>query len=97
MGGGLIWARTETQQRATLQPPTIALASFTRLVLPVVSLLKLFFSFSSSSFLNNNRVSALETGCFVNLSSSLQVLRLNRNRLSTIPAKIFQLPNLQHL
>uniref|UniRef100_A0A3B4XH79 Leucine-rich repeats and immunoglobulin-like domains 3 n=1 Tax=Seriola lalandi dorsalis TaxID=1841481 RepID=A0A3B4XH79_SERLL len=47
-------------------------------------------------FLNNNRISSLETGCFTNLSSSLQVLRLNRNRLSTIPAKIFQLPNLQH-
>uniref|UniRef100_A0A8C3AVW4 Leucine-rich repeats and immunoglobulin-like domains 3 n=1 Tax=Cyclopterus lumpus TaxID=8103 RepID=A0A8C3AVW4_CYCLU len=48
-------------------------------------------------FLNNNRISALETGCFTNLSSSLQVLRLNRNRLSAIPAKMFQLPNLQHL
>uniref|UniRef100_A0A7N8WQ19 Leucine rich repeats and immunoglobulin like domains 3 n=1 Tax=Mastacembelus armatus TaxID=205130 RepID=A0A7N8WQ19_9TELE len=48
-------------------------------------------------FLNNNRISSLETGCFTNLSSTLQVLRLNRNRLSTIPAKIFQLPNLQHL
>uniref|UniRef100_A0A8C7NYT8 Ig-like domain-containing protein n=1 Tax=Oncorhynchus mykiss TaxID=8022 RepID=A0A8C7NYT8_ONCMY len=47
--------------------------------------------------MNNNRISTLETGCFVNLSSTLQVLRLNRNRLSTIPAKIFQLPNLQHL
>ncbi|XP_053718209.1 leucine-rich repeats and immunoglobulin-like domains protein 3 [Synchiropus splendidus] len=48
-------------------------------------------------FLNNNRISSLETGCFTNLSSSLLVLRLNRNRLSSIPAKIFQLPNLQHL
>ncbi|KAG7497711.1 leucine-rich repeats and immunoglobulin-like domains protein 3 [Solea senegalensis] len=48
-------------------------------------------------FLNNNKISSMETGCFTNLSSSLQVLRLNRNRLSTIPAKIFQLPNLQHL
>ncbi|XP_061839612.1 leucine-rich repeats and immunoglobulin-like domains protein 3 [Nerophis lumbriciformis] len=48
-------------------------------------------------FLNNNRISSLETGCFTNLSSSLQVLRLTRNRLSSIPAKIFQLPNLQHL
>ncbi|XP_077450556.1 leucine-rich repeats and immunoglobulin-like domains protein 3 [Stigmatopora argus] len=48
-------------------------------------------------FLNNNRISLLETGCFTNLSSSLQVFRLNRNRLSSIPAKIFQLPNLQHL
>ncbi|KAM9824440.1 leucine-rich repeats and immunoglobulin-like domains protein 3 [Neosynchiropus ocellatus] len=48
-------------------------------------------------FLNNNRISSLETGCFTNLSSSLLVLRLNRNRLSSIPPKIFQLPNLQHL
>uniref|UniRef100_A0A3B5AC49 Leucine rich repeats and immunoglobulin like domains 3 n=1 Tax=Stegastes partitus TaxID=144197 RepID=A0A3B5AC49_9TELE len=48
-------------------------------------------------FLNNNRISSLETGCFTNLSNTLQVLRLNRNRLSSIPAKIFQLPNLQHL
>ncbi|XP_030623053.1 leucine-rich repeats and immunoglobulin-like domains protein 3 [Chanos chanos] len=48
-------------------------------------------------YLNNNRISTLELGCFNNLSSTLQVLRLSRNRLSTIPAKIFQLPNLQHL
>ncbi|KAJ3612098.1 hypothetical protein NHX12_020375 [Muraenolepis orangiensis] len=47
--------------------------------------------------LNANRISSLEPGCFVNLSSTLQVLKLNRNRLSTIPAKIFQLPNLLHL
>ncbi|XP_041833581.1 leucine-rich repeats and immunoglobulin-like domains protein 3 [Melanotaenia boesemani] len=48
-------------------------------------------------FLNNNRISLLETGCFTNLSNTLQVLRLTRNRISTIPSKIFQLPNLQHL
>lgn len=48
-------------------------------------------------FLNNNRILVLKTSCFANLSNSLQVLRLNRNRLSTIPAKIFQLPNLLHL
>ncbi|KAM4569438.1 leucine-rich repeats and immunoglobulin-like domains protein 3 [Odontesthes bonariensis] len=48
-------------------------------------------------FLNNNRISSLESGCFTNLSGTLQVLRLHRNRLSSIPAKIFQLPNLQHL
>ncbi|KAL0962863.1 hypothetical protein UPYG_G00346480 [Umbra pygmaea] len=47
--------------------------------------------------MNNNRISTLEMGCFANLSSTLQILRLNRNRLSTIPAKIFQLPQLQHL
>uniref|UniRef100_A0A3P9K8F4 Leucine-rich repeats and immunoglobulin-like domains 3 n=1 Tax=Oryzias latipes TaxID=8090 RepID=A0A3P9K8F4_ORYLA len=48
-------------------------------------------------FLNNNRISSMETGCFANLSSTLQVLRLNRNRLSAITPKIFQLPSLQHL
>uniref|UniRef100_A0A3Q4HVF9 Leucine-rich repeats and immunoglobulin-like domains 3 n=1 Tax=Neolamprologus brichardi TaxID=32507 RepID=A0A3Q4HVF9_NEOBR len=47
-------------------------------------------------FLNNNRLSSLEPGCFTNLSSSLQVLRLNRNRLSNIGPKIFTLPHLQH-
>uniref|UniRef100_A0A8C8DUW0 Leucine-rich repeats and immunoglobulin-like domains 3 n=1 Tax=Oryzias sinensis TaxID=183150 RepID=A0A8C8DUW0_9TELE len=48
-------------------------------------------------FLNNNRISSMETGCFANLSSTLQVLRLNRNRLSAITPKIFQLPSLQDL
>ncbi|XP_041934890.1 LOW QUALITY PROTEIN: leucine-rich repeats and immunoglobulin-like domains protein 3 [Alosa sapidissima] len=48
-------------------------------------------------YLNNNRISMLELGCFGNLSGTLQVLRLNRNKLSNIPAKLFQLPNLQHL
>uniref|UniRef100_A0A8C6P748 Leucine-rich repeats and immunoglobulin-like domains 3 n=1 Tax=Nothobranchius furzeri TaxID=105023 RepID=A0A8C6P748_NOTFU len=45
----------------------------------------------------NNRISSLENGWSTNLSSTLQVLWLNRNRLSSISAKIFQLPNLQHL
>ncbi|XP_051546506.1 leucine-rich repeats and immunoglobulin-like domains protein 3 [Myxocyprinus asiaticus] len=48
-------------------------------------------------FMNNNRISTLEHGCFSNLSSSLLVLKLNKNRLNSIPAKIFQLPHLQHL
>ncbi|XP_072528739.1 leucine-rich repeats and immunoglobulin-like domains protein 3 [Salminus brasiliensis] len=48
-------------------------------------------------YVNNNRISVLEHGCFNNLSNTLLVLRLNRNRLNSIPAKIFQLPNLQHL
>ncbi|XP_061570569.1 leucine-rich repeats and immunoglobulin-like domains protein 3 [Cololabis saira] len=48
-------------------------------------------------FLNSNRISSLETGCFGNLSATLEILQLNRNRLSAIPAKIFQLPSLQHL
>ncbi|XP_067246879.1 leucine-rich repeats and immunoglobulin-like domains protein 3 [Chanodichthys erythropterus] len=48
-------------------------------------------------FMNNNRISTLEHGCFSNLSSSLLVLKLNKNRLSSIPPKIFPLPHLQHL
>ncbi|XP_056312273.1 leucine-rich repeats and immunoglobulin-like domains protein 3 [Danio aesculapii] len=48
-------------------------------------------------FLSNNRISTLELGCFSNLSSSLLVLKLNKNRLNSIPAKIFSLPHLQHL
>lgn len=48
-------------------------------------------------FMNNNRISTLEHGCFSNLSSSLLVLKLNKNRLNSIPAKIFSLPHLQHL
>ncbi|XP_036375757.1 leucine-rich repeats and immunoglobulin-like domains protein 3 [Megalops cyprinoides] len=48
-------------------------------------------------FMNNNRISSLESGCFDSLSNTLQVLKMNRNRLTSVPAKIFQLPNLQHL
>nr|XP_055046623.1 leucine-rich repeats and immunoglobulin-like domains protein 3 [Misgurnus anguillicaudatus] len=48
-------------------------------------------------FLNSNRISVLEHGCFSNLSTTLLVLQLNKNRLNSIPAKIFQLPHLQHL
>ncbi|XP_063073419.1 leucine-rich repeats and immunoglobulin-like domains protein 3 [Engraulis encrasicolus] len=48
-------------------------------------------------YLNNNRISLLDQGCFGNLSKTLQVLRLNRNKLSNIPGKSFQLPSLQHL
>uniref|UniRef100_A0A671TA70 Leucine rich repeats and immunoglobulin like domains 3 n=1 Tax=Sinocyclocheilus anshuiensis TaxID=1608454 RepID=A0A671TA70_9TELE len=47
--------------------------------------------------MNNNRISTLKHGCFSNLSSSLLVLKLNKNRLSSIPPKIFPLPHLQHL
>ncbi|KAG7320204.1 hypothetical protein KOW79_016057 [Hemibagrus wyckioides] len=48
-------------------------------------------------YVNNNRISVLEPDCFKNLSDTLLVLRLNRNRLNSIPAKTFQLDNLQHL
>ncbi|XP_039105023.1 leucine-rich repeats and immunoglobulin-like domains protein 2 isoform X3 [Hyaena hyaena] len=47
--------------------------------------------------LSNNRITVLEAGCFDNLSSSLLVVKLNRNRISMIPPKIFKLPHLQLL
>uniref|UniRef100_A0A3B5L3B0 Ig-like domain-containing protein n=1 Tax=Xiphophorus couchianus TaxID=32473 RepID=A0A3B5L3B0_9TELE len=47
-------------------------------------------------FLCNNRISSLESGWSTNLASTLQVLELSHNRISNIPARSFQLPNLQH-
>ncbi|XP_037347059.2 leucine-rich repeats and immunoglobulin-like domains protein 2 [Pungitius pungitius] len=47
--------------------------------------------------LSNNKISVLEPGCFENISSSLLVLRLNRNRLAVLPSKVFKLPQLQFL
>ncbi|XP_033938621.1 leucine-rich repeats and immunoglobulin-like domains protein 2 isoform X1 [Pseudochaenichthys georgianus] len=47
--------------------------------------------------LSNNRISVLEPGCFENISSSLLVLKLNRNRLAMLPSKVFKLPLLQFL
>ncbi|XP_028611486.1 leucine-rich repeats and immunoglobulin-like domains protein 2 isoform X2 [Grammomys surdaster] len=47
--------------------------------------------------LSNNRISTLEAGCFDNLSGSLLVVKLNRNRISMIPPKVFKLPHLQFL
>uniref|UniRef100_I3KBX3 Leucine rich repeats and immunoglobulin like domains 2 n=1 Tax=Oreochromis niloticus TaxID=8128 RepID=I3KBX3_ORENI len=47
--------------------------------------------------LSNNKISVLEPGCFENISSSLLVLRLNRNRLAVLPSKVFRLPQLQFL
>ncbi|XP_007429246.2 leucine-rich repeats and immunoglobulin-like domains protein 3, partial [Python bivittatus] len=47
--------------------------------------------------INNNRIVSLEPGIFDNLASTLQVLKLNRNRISAIPQKMFKLPHLQHL
>ncbi|OXB56448.1 hypothetical protein ASZ78_004546 [Callipepla squamata] len=47
--------------------------------------------------LSNNRITTLEAGCLDNLSSSLIVLKLNRNRISVIPPKIFKLPHVQFL
>lgn len=47
--------------------------------------------------LSNNRITTLEPGCFDNISSSLVVLKLNRNRITFLPLKIFKLPHLQYL
>uniref|UniRef100_W5NIH5 Leucine-rich repeats and immunoglobulin-like domains 3 n=1 Tax=Lepisosteus oculatus TaxID=7918 RepID=W5NIH5_LEPOC len=47
--------------------------------------------------MNNNKIGVMEPGCFGNLSSTLQILKLNRNRISLVPPKMFQLPHLQHL
>lgn len=48
-------------------------------------------------YINNNKIASLEPGCFDSLSSSLQILKLNRNRISSIPPKIFKLSQLQQL
>ncbi|MGH0173477.1 UNVERIFIED_CONTAM: hypothetical protein FKN15_065677 [Acipenser sinensis] len=48
-------------------------------------------------YINSNKIASLEPGCFDSLSSSLQILKLNRNRISSIPPKIFKLSQLQQL
>ncbi|XP_029471668.1 leucine-rich repeats and immunoglobulin-like domains protein 3 isoform X2 [Rhinatrema bivittatum] len=48
-------------------------------------------------YINNNQITSMEPGTFDNLSSTLQVLKLNRNRISFIPPKMFKLSHLQHL
>uniref|UniRef100_A0A2K6U1U6 Leucine rich repeats and immunoglobulin like domains 3 n=3 Tax=Saimiri boliviensis TaxID=27679 RepID=A0A2K6U1U6_SAIBB len=48
-------------------------------------------------YLNSNRVTSVEPGYFDNLANTLLVLKLNRNRISAIPPKMFKLPQLQHL
>ncbi|XP_037347132.2 leucine-rich repeats and immunoglobulin-like domains protein 1 [Pungitius pungitius] len=48
-------------------------------------------------YLSNNRISVLELGALDHLGSTLQVLRLSRNRISQIPVKAFQLPRLTQL
>uniref|UniRef100_A0A674E114 Leucine rich repeats and immunoglobulin like domains 1 n=1 Tax=Salmo trutta TaxID=8032 RepID=A0A674E114_SALTR len=48
-------------------------------------------------YLSNNKVHLLEAGALDHLSSSLQVLRLSRNRISQVPVKSFQLPKLTQL
>ncbi|XP_021240711.1 leucine-rich repeats and immunoglobulin-like domains protein 3 isoform X2 [Numida meleagris] len=48
-------------------------------------------------YINSNRITSMEPGTFDNLSTTLQVLKLNRNKISAIPQKMFKLPHLQHL
>ncbi|XP_072928437.1 leucine-rich repeats and immunoglobulin-like domains protein 1 isoform X1 [Hemitrygon akajei] len=48
-------------------------------------------------YLGNNRISIMEPGIFDNLSSTLQVLRLSKNRISHLPVKVFKLPHLVQL
>ncbi|XP_046882537.1 leucine-rich repeats and immunoglobulin-like domains protein 1 [Hypomesus transpacificus] len=48
-------------------------------------------------YLSNNKIVLLESGALDQLGSSLQVLRLSRNRLSQVPVKGFQLPRLTQL
>ncbi|XP_031710643.1 leucine-rich repeats and immunoglobulin-like domains protein 1 [Anarrhichthys ocellatus] len=48
-------------------------------------------------YLSNNKISALELGALDHLGSTLQLLRLSRNRISQIPVKAFQLPRLTQL
>ncbi|XP_037369221.1 leucine-rich repeats and immunoglobulin-like domains protein 3 [Talpa occidentalis] len=48
-------------------------------------------------YINSNRVTWMEPGYFDNLANTLLVLKLNRNRISAIPPKMFKLPQLQHL
>ncbi|KAM4650381.1 leucine-rich repeats and immunoglobulin-like domains protein 1 [Discoglossus pictus] len=47
--------------------------------------------------LGSNKISILESGSFDNLSRSLLVLRLSKNRISHLPVKAFKLPRLTHL
>nr|XP_057937066.1 leucine-rich repeats and immunoglobulin-like domains protein 1 isoform X2 [Doryrhamphus excisus] len=48
-------------------------------------------------YLSNNKIATLEQGALDHLGSTLQVLRLSRNRISQIPVKAFQLPRLTQL
>lgn len=51
----------------------------------------------SLRYLSNNKISVLELGALDHLSSTLQILRLSRNRISQIPVRAFQLPRLTQL
>nr|XP_033814584.1 leucine-rich repeats and immunoglobulin-like domains protein 3 isoform X1 [Geotrypetes seraphini] len=48
-------------------------------------------------YINSNQITSMEPGTFDNLSNSLQVLKLNKNKIFFIPPKMFKLSHLQHL
>ncbi|XP_038596107.1 leucine-rich repeats and immunoglobulin-like domains protein 3 [Tachyglossus aculeatus] len=48
-------------------------------------------------YMNNNQIESLEPGSLDGLANTLQVLKLNRNQITSIPPKMFKLPHLQHL
>ncbi|XP_073476080.1 leucine-rich repeats and immunoglobulin-like domains protein 3 isoform X1 [Aquarana catesbeiana] len=48
-------------------------------------------------YINKNLITSMEAGAFDNLYATLQVLKLNKNRIGHIPPKMFKLSNLQHL
>ncbi|KAM9311699.1 leucine-rich repeats and immunoglobulin-like domains protein 3 [Gastrophryne carolinensis] len=48
-------------------------------------------------YINKNLITSMEPGAFDNLSATLQVLKLNKNRIGHVPPKMFKLSNLQHL
>ncbi|MBN3311145.1 LRIG1 protein, partial [Amia calva] len=48
-------------------------------------------------YLGSNRISTIEPNAFDSLSRSLQSLRLSKNKITQLPVKAFQLPQLTHL
>uniref|UniRef100_A0A8C6PV56 Leucine rich repeats and immunoglobulin like domains 1 n=1 Tax=Nothobranchius furzeri TaxID=105023 RepID=A0A8C6PV56_NOTFU len=48
-------------------------------------------------YLSNNKIRMLDVGALDHLASTLQILRLSRNRISQIPIRAFQLPRLTQL
>uniref|UniRef100_A0A8C8ETD7 Ig-like domain-containing protein n=1 Tax=Oncorhynchus tshawytscha TaxID=74940 RepID=A0A8C8ETD7_ONCTS len=69
-------------------------------IIPFLLMSNIFPTFCdmlSSRYLSNNKIHLLEAGALDQLSSSLQVLRLSRNRISQVPVKSFQLPKLTQL
>ncbi|XP_030229880.1 leucine-rich repeats and immunoglobulin-like domains protein 1 [Gadus morhua] len=48
-------------------------------------------------YLSSNKINVLELGSLDHLGSTLQVLRLSRNRIGQVPVRAFQLPGLTQL